>query len=67
MHQIRETLCLHLCVNLSSSEIRRTNKFSKCATAKYASLARAPSVDWAVAQTLNDEERTRTTLLVLKI
>ena len=56
MRQIRETLRLHLCAGLSFSEVGRSLKISKSAAAKYASLARAANVDWAVAQTLTDEE-----------
>jgi transposase len=56
MRQIRETLRLHLCANLSFSDVARTLKISKSAAAKYASLARAAGVDWPVAQTLSDEE-----------
>ena len=56
MRQIRETLRLHLCANLSFSDVGRTLKISKSAAAKYASLARAAGVDWPVAQNLSDEE-----------
>jgi hypothetical protein len=55
MRQIRETLRLrlHLCANLSFSDVARSLKISKSAAAKYASLARAAGVDWPVAQTLS--------------
>ena len=56
MRQIRETLRLHLCVQLSFSEVGRSLKISKSAAAKYASLARAANVDWEIAQTLTDQE-----------
>jgi transposase len=56
MRQLRETLRLHLQAGLSYSEVARSLKISKSAAAKYGSLARAASVDWAIAQTLTDEE-----------
>jgi len=56
MRQIRETLRLHLCANLSFSDVGRTLKISKSAAAKNASLARVAGVDLPVAQTLSDEE-----------
>ena len=59
MRQIRESLRLHLQGGLSFSEIGRSLKISKSAAAKYVSLARAGGVDWALAQTLSDEELER--------
>ncbi len=59
MRQIRESLRLHLQAKLSFSEIGRSLKISKSAAAKYVSLARAAGVDWALAQTLSDEELER--------
>ena len=56
MRQIRESLRLHLQASLSFSEIARSLKISKSVAAKYVSLARAAGVDWALAQTLSDEE-----------
>jgi transposase len=56
MRQLRETLRLHLQARLSYSEVARALKISKSAAAKYGSLARAAGVDWAIAQTLTDEE-----------
>ena len=56
MRQIRETLRLHLQAGLSFSEVGRSLKISKSAAAKYVSKARAGGVDWALAQTLSDEE-----------
>ena len=56
MRQLRETLRLHLQARLSYSEVARCLKISKSAAAKYGSLARAAGVDWAIAQTLTDEE-----------
>ena len=56
MRRIRETLRLHLQAGLSYNEIGRALKISKSAAGKYVSLARAAGVDWALAQTLTDEE-----------
>src|SRR5665213_1109933 len=56
MRQIRETLRLHLQARVSYSEVARALKISKSAAGKYVSLARVAGVDWAVAQTLTDEE-----------
>ena len=50
IRQIRETLRLHLCARLSFHEVGRSLKIPKSAAAKYASLARAANVDWAIAQ-----------------
>jgi transposase len=56
MRQIRETLRLHLQSNLSYNEVGRALKISKSVAGKYVSLARVAGVDWAIAQTLTDEE-----------
>ena len=56
MRRIRETLRLHLQAGLSYSDIGRALKISKSVAGKYVSLARAASVDWALAQTLTDAE-----------
>ena len=56
MRQIRETLRLHLQAGLSYSEVGRTLKISKSVVGKYVSLARAAGVDWAMVQTLTDDE-----------
>ena len=56
MRQIRESLRLHLQANLSYNEIARTLKLPKSVVGKYISLARVGGVDWAVAQTLSDQE-----------
>jgi transposase len=56
MRQIRETLRLHLQAGLSYSEVGRSLKISKSTAGNYVSLARVAGVDWAVAQTLTDEE-----------
>ena len=56
MRQIRESLRLHLTAGLSYNEVSRTLKISKSVVGKYMSLARVAAVDWALAQTLTDEE-----------
>lgn len=56
MRQIREALHLHVQADLSYTEVGRALKISKSAVGKYVSLARVAGVDWAVAQTLSDEE-----------
>ena len=56
MRQIRETLRLHLQARVSYSEVARALKISKSVAGKYVLLARVAGVDWAVAQTLTDEE-----------
>ena len=56
MRRIRETLRLHLQAGLSYNEIGRALKISKSVVGKYVSLARLHGVDWAVAQSLSDED-----------
>ncbi|MFN9503130.1 MAG: IS21 family transposase, partial [Rubrivivax sp.] len=56
MRRIRETLRLHLQAGLSYNEVGRALKISKSVVGKYVSLARMAGVDWALAQTLSDEE-----------
>ena len=56
MRRIRETLRLHLQAGLSYYEVGRALKISKSVVGKYVSLARLRGVDWALAQTLTDEE-----------
>ena len=56
MRRIRETLRLHLQAGLSYNEVGRALKIYKSAIGKYVSLARVHGVDWALAQTLSDEE-----------
>jgi transposase len=56
MRQIRECLRLHLQAGLSYNEVARALKISKSAVGKYVCLARVAGVDWAVAQTLSDED-----------
>ena len=55
MRQIRESLRLHLQAGLSYNEVGRALKISKSAVGKYVSLARVAGVDWAIAQTLDDD------------
>ena len=47
---------LHLQAGLSYSEVGRSLKISKSTAGNYVSLARMAGVDWAVVQTLTDEE-----------
>ena len=56
MRQIRQTLRLHLEAGLSYAQVARAVGISKGAVGKFVLLARAAGVDWAVAQTLSDEE-----------
>ncbi len=56
MRQIRETLRLHLQAGLSYSEVGRALKISKSAVGKHVSLAGVAGVDWALAQTLSNED-----------
>jgi transposase len=56
MRRIRETLRLHLLAGLSYAEVARSLKISKSVVGKYVLLARVAGVDWAIAQTLSDEE-----------
>jgi transposase len=55
MRRIREALRLHLQAGLSYNEVGRALKISKSVVGKHVSLARAASVDWDVAQTLDDD------------
>ncbi len=56
MRRIRETLRQHLLAGLSYAEVARSLKISKSVVGKYVLLARVAGVDWAVAQTLSDED-----------
>jgi transposase len=56
MRKIRETLRLHLQAGLSYSEVGRELKMAKSTVGNYVMLARVAAVDWAVAQSLCDEE-----------
>jgi len=56
MRQIRQALRLHLEAGLSHSQTGRALGVPKATVGKFARLARVAGVDWAVAQTLSDEE-----------
>ena len=56
MRQIRQALRLHLEAGLSYAQVARAVGTAKGTVGKFMLLARAASVDWAVAQTLTDEE-----------
>ena len=56
MRQIRQALRLHLEARLSYAEVARALGTAKGTVGKIVLLARAAGVDWAVAQTLSDEE-----------
>jgi hypothetical protein len=53
MRQIRQALRLHLEAGLSHAQALG---MPKATVGKFARLARAAGVDWAIAQTLSDEE-----------
>jgi transposase len=56
MRQIRQALRLHLEAGLSYAQVARAVGVGKGTIGKFVLLARAAGVDWAVAQTLTDEE-----------
>ena len=56
MRQIRQTLHLHFEAGLSYAEVARAIPMAKATVGKIVLLARAAGVDWALAQTLSDEE-----------
>ncbi len=56
MRQIRQTLHLHLEAGLSYAQIARAVGSAKSTVGNIVLLARAAGVDWAVAQTLDDQE-----------
>ena len=56
MRQIRQTLRLHLEAGLSYAQVARAVGIGKGTVGKVVLLARAAGVDWALAQTLSDEE-----------
>ncbi len=56
MRQIRQTLRLHLEAGLSYAQVARAIPMAKATVGKIVLLARAAGVDWALAQTLSDEE-----------
>lgn len=59
MRQIREVLRLHLQAGLSYAETGRALKMPKSTVGSMVLMARAASVDWAVAQKLDDAELER--------
>ena len=56
MRRIRQTLRLHLEAGLSYAQVARAVGIGKGTVGKVVLLARAAGVDWALAQTLSDEE-----------
>ena len=56
MRQIRQALRLHLEAGLSYAQVGRAVGIGKGTVGKFLLLARAAGVDWAVAQTLSDDE-----------
>ena len=56
MRQIRQALRLHLEAGLSYAQVGRAVGIGEGTVGKFVLLARAAGVDWAVAQTLTDEE-----------
>ncbi len=56
MRQIRQALRLHLEAGLSYAQVGRAVGIGKGTVGKFLLLARAAGVDWAVAQTLSDQE-----------
>jgi transposase len=56
MRQIRQTLHLHYQAGLSYAQVGRALGVPKSTIGKIVSFARAAGVDWALAQTLTDEE-----------
>ena len=56
MRQIRQVLRLHLDAGLPYAKVARALGLPKSTVGKFALLARAAGVDWAVAQTLTDQE-----------
>ncbi|MCC7083347.1 MAG: IS21 family transposase [Burkholderiales bacterium] len=59
MRQIRQTLHLHYQAGLSYAEVGRALGVPKSTIGKIVSFARAAGVDWALAQTLSDDELDR--------
>ncbi len=59
MRQIRQTLHLHYQAGLSYAQVGRALGVPKSTIGKIVSLARAAGVDWALAQTLSDDELER--------
>jgi transposase len=56
MRQIRQCLRLHLEAGLTYSQVALATGVSKATVGKFVLLARVSGVDWAVAQTLTDEQ-----------
>lgn len=56
MCQIRQCLRLHFEAQLSYSQIALTTGVAKTTVGKFILLARAVGFDWALAQTLSDEQ-----------
>ena len=56
MRQIRQTLRLHFEAGLSYAQVARAIPTAKATVGKIILLARAAGVDWALAQTLCDDE-----------
>jgi transposase-like protein len=56
MRQIRQCLRLHCEAQLSYSQIAQATGVSKTTVGKFILLARAAGLDWALAQTLSDEQ-----------
>jgi len=59
MRQLRKLLRLHLDAGLSYAEVARVSGVSKSTVGKVALLARAAGVDWAIAESLSDEDLER--------
>jgi hypothetical protein len=56
MRQIRQALRLHLEAGLSYAQVALAMGIGKATVGKFVLLARAAGVDWALAQSLSDEE-----------
>jgi transposase len=56
MRQIRQALRLHLEAGLSYAQVALAMGIGKATVGKFMLLARAASVDWALAQSLSDDE-----------
>ena len=56
MRHIRQVLRLHLEASLTYAQVGRALGLPKSTVGKFALLARVAGVDWAVAQSLSDDE-----------
>ncbi len=56
MRQIRQVLRLHLEAGLTYAQVGRALALPKSTVGKFALLARAAGIDWAMAQGLSDAE-----------